>query len=172
METWKDIKNYEGYYQVSNCGRVRSVDRKVLYKSGHVASHKGRVKKISNKTEYRVALLSKNNKQKLFKVSRLVAQAFIDNPHRYSVVNHRDGNKHNDCVENLEWTTTSKNAIHAFENGLSFKKNRVAGVFYEQRRKKWASYLYRDNKNIFIGRYKTFKQAKNAQSLYKASLDK
>lgn len=172
MEIWKDIKNYEGYYQVSNHGRIRSVDRKILYKSGNWANHKGRVKKISTKTEYRVALLSKNNKQRLFKISRLVAQAFVDNPYSYNVVNHKDGNKHNDCVDNLEWTTNSDNVIHAFESGLNSKKNRIAGVFYEKRRKKWASYLYRDNKNIFIGRYKTFKQAKNAQSLYKANLNK
>ena len=92
-EIWKDKKNYEGHYQVSNCGRVKSI------KFG-----KERILKlIKNKDGYLYVNLYKNNIKKKYKVHRLVAEAFIPNPNNYKEVNHKDECKTNNVVTNLEW---------------------------------------------------------------------
>ena len=163
-EIFKDIPDYMGYYQVSNFGNIRSVDRKVTYRDGKKVFYRGK-ERATSKSEYNLAVLSKGGKIRAFKVSRLVAKLFIPNPKKLKVVNHIDGNKHNDHFSNLEWCTTSENNIHAFELNLSKKKNKVSGVFFEERRKKWASYLYRGGKNIFIGRFETEREAVLAREL-------
>lgn len=104
MEVWKDIPEYEGLYQVSSGGLVRRNGQiRKLYKD-----HRG----------YLTIGLSKQSKMKYFKVHRLVAIAFIQNPQGKRTVNHKDGNKENNCVENLEWATHSENIIHANKMGL------------------------------------------------------
>ncbi len=158
MEKYIDIIGYETHYQISNKGNVKSKDRVVKYSNGNTVNYKGKKRKPSI-SEYRMIALSKNSKVVLKKISRLVAIHFIDNPENKKVVNHKDGNKLNDDVANLEWSTHSENSLHSFEKGLSKKKNKVSGVFFEARRNKWASYLYRKNKSIFIGRYETEKEA-------------
>lgn len=158
MEKWKSIKNYEGYYEISSLGNVRSIERLVLYANGNIHKHKARVRKASL-SEYRMIALSKDGHTKMYKISRIVAMHFLKRIDGKNIVNHKDGNKYNDNCNNLEWCTISENNIHAFENGLSAKKNKVSGVFYEDRRNLWAAYLYRNNKNIFVGRYKTEKEA-------------
>lgn len=154
-EEWKTINGYEGLYEVSNMGRVRSLDRKVIYKNGKEHLHKGRIKSQPNdcKTEYRVAVLSRENKLRAFKISRLVATNFIENKDKLPCVNHIDGNKKNDNILNLEWCTQSRNNIHAFDTGLSKYKNKTRGLFWDKERGRWIAYLYRNNKNIFIGRF-------------------
>lgn len=105
-EIWKDILGYEGLYQVSNFGRVKSL------KFG-----KERILKPGiNKYGYLHVVLSKNNKQKNFYVHRLVAEAFISNPHNYPCVNHKDENPLNNNVENLEWCTASYNSNYGTRN--------------------------------------------------------
>ena len=164
METYKDITGYEGAYQVSNLGNVRSKDREVTYKNGRVAKYKGKVRRFS-KSEYRIVLLSKVGKVKGFKICRLVATHFIENKRTMPVVNHIDGNKYNDKSDNLEWCTYSENSIHSFDKGMSTKKNKVSGVFFEDRRGLWASYLYRGGKNIFCGRFETELEAVKARGV-------
>lgn len=93
MEIWKDIKGYEGLYQVSNLGRVKS-SKKILSPS---------------KTEYLKVSLSKNGAQNTHYIHRLVAQAFIDNKSNLPFVNHIDENKHNNNVNNLEWCDNKYN---------------------------------------------------------------
>lgn len=111
---WKDIKGYEGIYQVSNRGDVRSLKfNKIKLLS------KGR-----SQYGYVSHFLCKNGKIRGKRRSRLVAIAFIDNPHKKPQVNHIDGNKQNDAVENLEWSTASENIQHAFDTGLNFSRNR------------------------------------------------
>lgn len=102
-EEWRDIQGYEGYYQVSNLGRVRSLDR---YKSwmGTKAFVKGRILKGGkNQKGYRQVLLSKDGKSIAYIVHRLVAQAFIHNPNNLPFINHKDEVKDNNNVDNLEW---------------------------------------------------------------------
>lgn len=104
QEIWKDIKGYEGIYQVSNLGRVRSLDRIVNNRS-----YKGRIKVPSNSKGYkRVGLLYKRNVN-YYSIHRLVAQAFIPNPNNYEIVNHKDENRGNNRVDNLEWCDSKYN---------------------------------------------------------------
>ena len=100
MEMWKDIKGYEGLYEVSNLGRVKS-KRKIL-------------KPIDG--EYLKVGLSKNGVQKTIAIHRLVAQCFVENKNNYSFVNHKDENKHNNSMENLEWCTNIYNVNYGKRN--------------------------------------------------------
>jgi hypothetical protein len=105
MEIWKDILGFEGYYKISSLGRVKSLRSNIILKQG-----------LSN-GYYRVRL-SVNNKQKTYKIHRLVSIHFIDNKEGKPQVNHIDGNKKNNCTQNLEWCTNSENRIHAGKIGL------------------------------------------------------
>lgn len=110
VENWRDIIDYENLYQGSNFGRVRSVDRWVKSKSGSVRLCKGRILKPStDKNGYLKVDLWKNNKQKIHLVHRLVAEAFLPNPDNLQEVNHKDENKQNNNVENLEWCDRTYN---------------------------------------------------------------
>lgn len=132
MEVWKDIEGYEGLYQVSNLGRVKSLERNVVY-SGQTRHVKERIMKQTEKKGgrceqgYLQICLKKNNVVKNFRVHRLVANAFIQNPEGKETVNHIDGNKHNNCVDNLEWLTQEENNKHAYTTGLNGKGHRVRG---------------------------------------------
>lgn len=123
-EIWKDIAGYEGLYQASNFGRVKALKRPISYinKYGnptntftkeHIMhpSNVGRGWKEHN--GYLSVALQVKNKQKRYNVHRLVAQAFIPNPENKPQVNHIDGNKHNNRVDNLEWATREENMRHA-----------------------------------------------------------
>jgi hypothetical protein len=112
MEIWKDIDGYNGKYQISNKGEVRSFSR---WKNGDLL--KGG--KCGKPGPYRfVALVGESRKDvKHFYIHRLVAKYFVDNPNGYNEVNHIDGNTLNNCAENLEWCCHLRNMQHAFENG-------------------------------------------------------
>ena len=112
-EVWKDVYSFEGYYQVSNLGRVRSLDRKFWSEErGHEYSIKGKVLKPYDVNDYRVIMLSKNGKNTNMRVHRLVAEAFIPNPNNLEYVNHKDENKSNNRLENLEWCTAKYNTYY------------------------------------------------------------
>lgn len=105
MEEWKDIGGYEGLYQVSKYGRIISLPRKC----GFSYTEKKFLKIRINKCGYRYVVLYKNNKPKNLLVHRLVAEAFIPNPNNLPCVNHKDEDKTNNRVENLEWCTQKYN---------------------------------------------------------------
>ena len=107
MEIWKDIKGYEGIYQVSSLGRIRSLDR--LDNKGRITH--GRI--LKNKHDgggYCMVALSKEGKQIYPKIHRLVALHFIPNVDNKPQINHKDENKENNSVDNLEWVTSKENA--------------------------------------------------------------
>ena len=110
MENWKDIENYEGFYQVSDCGRIKSLERDVYYSNGavHHVDEKILVP-ILNRGGYSQINLNKNGKVKKEYVHRLVAMAFIPNPENKSQINHKNEVKTDNSVENLEWCTASYN---------------------------------------------------------------
>lgn len=118
-EIWKPIPGYEGIYEVSSYGNVKSIDRKITNSIGRTRIYKGHPLKVSkDRYGYPVCKLWKHSKGKNFTIHRLVAITFIKNIDDKPLVNHIDGNKFNNHVSNLEWCTNSENDLHAFSLGL------------------------------------------------------
>jgi hypothetical protein len=121
MEIWKDIKGYEGLYQVSNYGIVKRLESIVKYSNGYNCKHKERFLKFDRSKKnkrgnyYLRVTLSKKNKQKRFSVHQLVAIHFIQNEENKTCVNHKDGNPENNTIKNLEWCTHSENERHSYD---------------------------------------------------------
>lgn len=127
MEIWKDIKNYENWYQVSNYGRIRSIDRLVntSIKHNEYCLKKGKLLKLNEKRNgYLTVDLTKNSNKKTISVHRLVAETFIPNIENKEQVNHINANKKDNRVENLEWVTAEENRNHAKENNLYISKRK------------------------------------------------
>jgi len=109
-QIWKDVKGYEGIYKVSNTGLIKNIKRNKI---------------LATRTTYDKYLrinLNKNGNKKTFKIHRLVADAFIPNPHNKPTVNHIDGNKQNNMLDNLEWMTFKDNYQYYLNN-----KGRLVG---------------------------------------------
>jgi hypothetical protein len=120
LEVWKDIKDYEGIYQVSNFGNVKSLDREVAPNNRVPYWRKGKICKQSKSNLGYMTVGFTVNTIKVNKyVHRLVAEAFIANMNDYPQVNHIDCDKTNNRMYNLEWCTNSQNHIHAAKNGLN-----------------------------------------------------
>lgn len=137
IEQWKPIKDYEDVYEVSDHGRIKSLDRHIISKDGRKIFIHGRIIKLISskitqrhpKPMYHVELW-KNGKRKVFMIHRLVAEAFIPNPENKPQVNHIDGNRLNNHVSNLEWNTNSENMHHAYKTGLTKPRNakKIQGI--------------------------------------------
>ena len=135
-EIWRDITNYEDTYQISNLGNVRSKDRVVLYIDKRKRIFPGQTMKLNIDTKgYYKVNLRKNNKFKSLRIHKLVAEHFLKKEIGKNIVNHKDGNKLNNCVDNLEFVTISENTIHAihvlkkdFTNGGSHSKKPIISI--------------------------------------------
>ena len=124
-EEWKDVIGYEGLYQISNLGRVKSIRKNIILRCSNTT------------TGYKKIELCVNGKVKTFKVHRLVGFAFIPNPENKPNINHKDGNPINNYIENLEWCTQRENVIHGYATGLTPKqyipKDIIEDMYYSQR---------------------------------------
>lgn len=152
-EIWKDIVGYEGLYQVSNLGRVKSMDRYVLSGAGSNNSYQHKRERIlkpglqgKKQHPYYAVSLCKNGSVKRMLVHRLVATAFIDNPHKFDYVNHKDENQLNNNADNLEWCTMEYNNNY----GTRLDKAR-ATLSIVMRGKKYAPMSEIARKNISEG---------------------
>ena len=164
-EIWKDIAGYEGYYQVSNLGRVKSLDRYVATTGNPSGERliKGKIKKQTLRccrgdTGYYYVTLNKNNISKLYLVHRLVAKAFIPNIDHLPCINHKDENKINNCVDNLEWCTI------AYNNSYGTARERSGNKLSK-------SVLKFDLDGNFIKKYESLVTASNEEGVSKGNLE-
>lgn len=135
----KPVKGYEGYYEVDNTGKVFSVEREIIVngKSGQYKSHV-RSKELSQHMHtngYMMVNLTKNGEGKSVRVHRLVADAFLENKDNLPLVNHKDEDKTNNCVENLEWCTPKYNLMYNGANKRAGDKKRGKRLSEEHKKK-------------------------------------
>ena len=129
IEEWKDIEGYEGLYQVSSLGRIKSFDRIIKYKKNNkiiTYLKKGRIMKPHNngRDYLNVSLIKDGNIQKHLYIHIIVAKAFIPNPYNLEQVNHKNFNKTDNRVENLEWCTRKNNMLH-YKQSSFFKEVQI-----------------------------------------------
>lgn len=152
-ELWLPVTGFEGFYEVSNLGNVRSLGRLANHsKPGYKRVVYGKLLKpqVAKRGGYIVITLKKDRIEKCLKVHRLVAMAWLNNPNDYSEVNHKNGIKSDNTVNNLEWCTRKQNAVHAKENGLLPK-------YIDNGKEK--PVLAFDKSGKFIGRFRSRREA-------------
>ena len=157
MEIWKDIPNYEGIYQVSNLGNIKSLDRKVNHKNCVPRFKRGvLITPGINKYGYKQVCLCKNGMQKSICLHLLVARTFLEEKEN-TQVNHKDFNKLNNNILNLEFITQLQNIIHKSENSIHSSK--YVGITYFKRDRLWQVEVKRNNKRFYLGRFNTEEEA-------------
>jgi hypothetical protein len=142
MEQWKTIKEFENY-EVSTEGRIK---RKASFKFGKI--YEAKIMKHRYHNGYQIINLFKNKKTETFSVHSLVAKTFLENPENKKTINHKDGIKTNNFVENLEWATHKENNKHAIENKLLVPNLKGILELNKKLQKKVA--ILKDNKIILI----------------------
>jgi hypothetical protein len=165
MEVWKDVVGFEGAYQVSNIGRVRSIDRYITSKHSSGTEYtrllKGKIltpEKPRFDDPYILYYLKKDGKRHFGKAHRLVAFAFIPKIEGKNFVNHKDCNPQNNNVDNLEWVTHRENVQHAYDNGrINVAKAVKASL--ENRYKLNRAVLQYDMNGLFIKKHNSLKEA-------------
>lgn len=119
-EIWKQIVNFENDYEISNMGNVRSKERRIIKSNGAIILYPQKIKKTFLQPHgYNSTCLCKNNILKYCLIHRLVAEAFIPNVYNKPQINHKNGIKNDNRVENLEWVTARENSIHSRKTGLN-----------------------------------------------------
>lgn len=144
---WKKIKGYEGLYEINEAGQVKSIRRIQIRSNGSPIIISEKIKKpYLNKSGYVTIALIKNNTTANRYLHRLIAEAFVPNPKRLNVVNHKNGIKSDNRIANLEWCTSSHNNLHAIHtrlrkpakaciteaDALKISEMRIQGLTYEE----------------------------------------
>lgn len=161
VEVWKDIIGFEGKYQISNLGNVKS-----LFKIPHLL----KLNKYRRGNPYRYVNLSNNGKIKCVKVHRLVAQAFIPNLYNKPYINHIDGDVGNNNVNNLEWVTPLENNLHAYH---VLKKHPMRGFKFDKNKKSKKVnqyYISEEGYKYHIATYSNAKVAAKINNLCQTSI--
>lgn len=160
QEIWKDIKGYEGLYQVSNLGRVKSLKRitkipnaKRIEKEKILKSH------VNKESGYIYVILCSKGKTKGFRVHRLVAQTFIPNPNNLPQVNHKDEYKSNNCVDNLEWCSSKYN-------------NNYGNKRIKSQKARYKKIIQCDLEGNYIKTWNSIKQASEVLNISNTSISK
>lgn len=170
-EIWKNIPGYEGYYQASDLGRVRSLDRTVIYKDGRKRFYKGKVLSPTMTKGYKQAALMMKGRHKSFRISQLVAMAFLGHePDGLKlVIDHIDGNKLDDRVENLRIVTNRANASTCFRTNNGTFSSEYLGAHWHINSLKWNSSIYYDGIYVYLG---SFDNEADASDAYQKALSK
>ena len=143
-EIWKDIKGYEGYYQISNMGRVKSLERTVRSGRGCYRTVSEKILKAGdNGHGYLYVILRKDGKDKTCRINRLVAQAFLENPDNLPEVNHKNEDKTDNRVENLEWCSKLYNIKYG--TGIKRRADKLKGRKLSEEHKKKIAEKNRNN---------------------------
>ena len=167
-EVWRDIPGYEGYYQASSFGRVRSLDRTVVDSRGGERFYRGRL--IEGGVDgggYRLAALSFNGIRRNFKFSQLVAMAFLGHePNGYElVIDHVNGDKSDDRVENLRIVNHRANLSTCFRSDRGSFSSEYVGVNWDEKASKWKAQIWHNDVRTHLGLYNTELEASKAYQL-------
>lgn len=169
-EIWKDIEGYEGFYQVSDMGRVKSLARMSKNKNGRPLPIRERILSIrTNEGKHIKVTLSNESYTKDFLVHILVARHFISNPNDRQMINHIDHDPTNNNDWNLEWTTMRENVTHGLlRRGSRKKTSKYPGVSITKinTNKKWRATVYSNGRHNFIGNFYTEEEAHEAYKKY------
>lgn len=160
-EIWKDIPGYEGLYQVSNLGRIKSMKRYTKIPNA-IRIEKEKILKLGKRNGYYVINLCKKNKRKSYQVHRLVAQAFIQNPKNKPYINHIDYDPTNNKVKNLEWCTQKEN--------VEWSKCHMCGrrnVNYSNTKERYITYRKSTNRYRITIDKKEYKSCKTLEEAIK-----
>lgn len=166
-EIWKDVPGYEGYYQASNLGRVRSLDRIITYSNGYDRFYKGGVMNGSVNNGYRQTALHINGIRRNFKFSQLVAMAFLNHePNGMKmVVDHINGVRSDDRVENLRIVTNRANLSTCFRSDRDSLSSEYVGVNWDKKPSKWRALIEYKGVSVHLGYYNTEIEASKAYQL-------
>jgi hypothetical protein len=163
-EIWKDIQGYDGYYQVSNFGRIKSLSRDVFNGMGYYLKKEKILKSALSNHGYQAVTLYIQNVSKQFLVHRLVATAFVKNMFNKEKVIHIDFIKNNNNSNNLEWVSSLESNCYQMSNKKSSSK--FIGVSFRKNRNNWLSSIVIKGKLIHIGSFKTQQEAYQARCDY------
>lgn len=164
-EIWKDIKGYEGYYQISNLGRVKGLKRKVNSSNGEREIKETILNFTDNGNGYKIIGLCRYDKRINFYIHRLVADAFVDNPYNEKEINHIDYDKSNNRVDNLQWCNRKENIMHSLKNRPMFSNTKTnTNEKYISKRKRTGFFEVQVRKK-YIGTYKTLKEAIKSRNI-------
>ena len=146
-EIWKPIQGFEGIYEISSFGRVRSKERKVPNKGGF-SPIKEKILSFGDCKGYYTVILSKWGKHKTYRVNRLVAEAFLPNPNNYPMVNHKNEIKLDNRVDNLEWCDAQYNADYSISKPVEVINTLTQEKFYFKSSTSAGKMLKIDQSNI------------------------
>jgi hypothetical protein len=155
-EIWKPVIGYEGFYEVSNYSKIKSLARIVIRGNDKLNLKEKILSPNKNTSGYLQVGLSKNGKTRQFQIHRLCAMSFIGNDVKEEV-NHIDGDIYNNHISNLEWVSRAENNCHRASNTKSTSK--YVGVYWHKLSKKWMSRIKINNKTIYLGTFNSEDEA-------------
>lgn len=167
-EEWRDVVGYDYEYKISSFGRLVSLHKRKVAKNGSIFIRKPKIlKPYTNSLGYNVTSLQKGGRQKMVKLHRLVAEAFLENPQNLPAIDHKDRNKQNNCVSNLQWCNQSLNMQNPLTKAVmsDVKSKPVVCIYPDNKTKNF--------KSAYIARFDGFdpssitKVCKNKKSTYK-----